>query len=1012
MQDFNPNMKKNLAKLSLIALLLSACIVTPLQPLASSATTEVGSDSFKLETSNYSFDAKTQANLWDSFNYTSKETNESFLYQPCVYGFCDSTGNRDSIATVTNRVGTQNNNTLTYSRVFPDIDLQYTAFENQLKEDFIISSLAKWPATNLVGNIFLEIGGTVDFGTLHLYVDDIDMTGQNFTTQKALTFQTENQTVFYLPEPTASDSTNHTVSCSYAVQVVENHTWLYVQVPFTWVKTAIFPITVDPTFMLRAQHKGYVTQITWMADIQAADGAYMLLEILLNGVLIDSQYTYGGYVSNIVTLNPRIWLDTDAELPITYNLHSGTLNSFNVIISGFVAVYDVTFTSAPRNGAGFIVVDGVAIVTPRTFSWEQGSSHSASAVSLNVALSSERFFWTHWSDRSLGRQFSFSASGDVSYSAVFDHEWLVTVETRGVENDVLGPVVVINGFSYPQSQLPFSQWLADGSVVTFGFPQTLLATISKQYVWTDSVWLGIHLYPTDFFVVTTAGTLTATYKTQYAAQFTQTGLDDSTAPGPILTVNGVEKTKADLPYSVWVDAGSSVNFVFNSTVSSVLGDRFFVLAASGLGDTVTINNAVTITGVYTIHYIHDGAGDVTITVQANDVTGHALPNTHMTLNGRDYVATNGVFTISGLYVGDQLSGVASWQGIVVNPSVSIMVMGSVTVPISCIAYPYEYGGVTYHVASERSVASNNWDGVRYILTFETDPTACTLVFSAPQVPSYVTGLAYDTADSWNGLNSVFRVELPVDVGEVGFSFANWGSGVYLMLVSVPLVSASWAQQVLTLVFENYATGTLVLQCSTRGQPARVSVSDAKYEATILTVAFSGVHELFIEWSSSGGGGGGGGGSGGGGSLPGGVLDFSSADFGSVAQGTSRPATLTFSFTSSTFQLTHVSFTGIGSEYLRAVNLPETFSGGSGNVMVELNMPRDLPVGSYVVAVILSGMDPNGLQHSASGEAVFVVEPYTGVGLELPDNVLALVGVIAVVVVIIVVVMLFLTRKKR
>ncbi len=73
--------------------------------------------------------------------------------------------------------------------------------------------------------------------------------------------------------------------------------------------------------------------------------------------------------------------------------------------------------------------------------------------------------------------------------------------------------------------------------------------------------------PSSPIIVTGPVTVTGNYVVQYEVTFTQTGLD-STASGTIVTVNGNPQIFSTLPYTLWVNSGSSVTYVYGSTIPS------------------------------------------------------------------------------------------------------------------------------------------------------------------------------------------------------------------------------------------------------------------------------------------------------------------------------------------------------------------------------------------------------------------------------------------------------------
>jgi hypothetical protein len=97
-------------------------------------------------------------------------------------------------------------------------------------------------------------------------------------------------------------------------------------------------------------------------------------------------------------------------------------------------------------------------------------------------------------------------------------------------------------------------------------------------------------------------TSTAHYVQQYLITFGHTGLT-SDATGTIVTVNAVPNIFTQLPYSLWVDSGSSVTYSYTSTVlSSIPGKQFNLSSVSGPSSPIIVSGPTTITGNYVTDY--------------------------------------------------------------------------------------------------------------------------------------------------------------------------------------------------------------------------------------------------------------------------------------------------------------------------------------------------------------------------------------------------------------------------
>jgi hypothetical protein len=84
--------------------------------------------------------------------------------------------------------------------------------------------------------------------------------------------------------------------------------------------------------------------------------------------------------------------------------------------------------------------------------------------------------------------------------------------------------------------------------------------------------------------------------------FSQNGLDASTT-GKVVTVNRSAITYADLPYTMLVDNGTSINYSYEANVSSSdSGKRYRLDTVSGQPSTIIVESPLNITGNYVTQY--------------------------------------------------------------------------------------------------------------------------------------------------------------------------------------------------------------------------------------------------------------------------------------------------------------------------------------------------------------------------------------------------------------------------
>lgn len=147
---------------------------------------------------------------------------------------------------------------------------------------------------------------------------------------------------------------------------------------------------------------------------------------------------------------------------------------------------------------------------------------------------------------------------------------------------------------------------AQYSNVTLTAPATVNVTSTSSYRFTywdvDGASRGSGVNPITVYM-NANHTATAHYIQQYLVTFSQTGLI-SDATGTVATVNDSAKTYSGLPYSVWVDVGSSFTYSYASTVtSSSVNKQFRLNSATGPSSPFTVTGAATVTGNYVVQYL-------------------------------------------------------------------------------------------------------------------------------------------------------------------------------------------------------------------------------------------------------------------------------------------------------------------------------------------------------------------------------------------------------------------------
>jgi hypothetical protein len=205
-------------------------------------------------------------------------------------------------------------------------------------------------------------------------------------------------------------------------------------------------------------------------------------------------------------------------------------------------------------------------------------------------------------------------------------QYSATFAQTGLSSDATGTIVTVYGVPQTLSQLPDVLWVDSGSSVTYSYGSIISSSISGKRFRLNSV--SGASSPTT---VSAPTTVTGNYVVQYQVTFSQIGLDAS-ATGTVATVNGSTKVYGDLPYSYWVDSGSSVAYSYASTVSSsTSGKQFRLNTVSGTVSPISVNGPTNVIGNFVIQYL------ITFTQTGLD---SSASGTVLTVNGNPSGFTN------------------------------------------------------------------------------------------------------------------------------------------------------------------------------------------------------------------------------------------------------------------------------------------------------------------------------------------------------------------------------------
>jgi hypothetical protein len=302
------------------------------------------------------------------------------------------------------------------------------------------------------------------------------------------------------------------------------------------------------------------------------------------------------FTGTVLTVDSSNYIVTD--LPVSFWWDSGSSHTFSYLSPLIVTASTKQYVWTSTNGlssaqAGILTVTGSGSVTgnyktqyyltlatfppgiasPSGAGWyDAGANATVSTqafVDITPGLSRYRFNGWTTPDMSeisdpLASPTTVLADKAKTVTAEYAVQYKVSFNQSGVNSDFTGTVTTIDGIGYSVSTLPASFWYDETTTHTFAFQSPLLATPNaKQYVWTSTT--GLSTLQTGTITVSSSGTVTGNYKTQY-----------------YLTVTSAYGTPT--PTSGWFDSGSSITASTSSPVSGPTGTQYVCTGWTGTGN--------------------------------------------------------------------------------------------------------------------------------------------------------------------------------------------------------------------------------------------------------------------------------------------------------------------------------------------------------------------------------------------------------------------------------------------
>ena len=303
-------------------------------------------------------------------------------------------------------------------------------------------------------------------------------------------------------------------------------------------------------------------------------------------------YTFNNPVTSSIT-GKRYRLDSVSGPTTGY-----TVSGASTVTGNYVTQYQLSLFITAGVPTGLANITGGS---DGTF-YDSGTNLNLSAATPVTETATKRWRFDNWTGDvttppNTSNPVAVSMNQPRSITANYVAQYLQTFNHSGLTSDATNTVVTVDGDAQEFGDLPISKFVDQGATVSYTFTNPVTSNVTDKQYRLDSV-----TGPASGYSVSAANTVVGNYVAQFAQHFKQTGLT-SDATLTVVTVDGSDKTYADLEFTKYVDAGATVTYSYNDPVAStVTGKRYRRTSVTGPASGYTVSGANTITGNYVAQY--------------------------------------------------------------------------------------------------------------------------------------------------------------------------------------------------------------------------------------------------------------------------------------------------------------------------------------------------------------------------------------------------------------------------
>ncbi|MGA2308888.1 MAG: PKD domain-containing protein [Candidatus Bathyarchaeia archaeon] len=271
---------------------------------------------------------------------------------------------------------TEGSSVLTYSGAWINTDLQYQAFQDQLKETLIIHNVSA-PSSSIKPDYLQYVANCYFNNSLTIYANGVGYlhpTNQKFMTNGTVDFNdAQNNTVYWLPQPYIEDSAGNKTLGVYAVTANNGILIVNIRIPKAFIDGAVFPVYLDPTALDGSVLKTNFTATIYSLVFSTSTDNDVLI---VSSVAIDDNL----YV-NVSSISANVSTSTWAQRKTIVMYHS-----YRYVIEEWYATWashgginvTVTMTSTPNEYQRGVAFGISGADTTTIFDSNAGANPSAS----------------------------------------------------------------------------------------------------------------------------------------------------------------------------------------------------------------------------------------------------------------------------------------------------------------------------------------------------------------------------------------------------------------------------------------------------------------------------------------------------------------------------------------------------------------------------------------------------------------------------------------------------------